>query len=238
MPNSINSAIEYFFSEGKENLDECLRIAFETALLREVKKLVIFTGVGLGPKIAIEKFLSQPEYEDVKIIAVTFPYGQRFKEDESSADGIQISMEDRQLLKDHDIPIVRAHLPFNPIAAHHKDHGVLGQDLSLIGNALSIFCGSMSLCVQAALMACDAGEVELGEHVIALTSDTAILVRTCPTERLLTDFIVREILCKPMSLTVVKKEKGLATAPSQMTLEGVMEKSEPPKPEILPPLPK
>lgn len=235
MPNSIQGNIEYFFSEGKENLNECLRIAFETALLRDVKKLVIFTGVGLGPKIAIEKFLEQDIYKDVSIIAVTFPYGHLFSED-----GRQISKEDRQLFNDHNIPIVRAHLPFNPIAAHHKAHGVLGQDLSLIGNALSMFCGSMSLCVQAAIMACDAGEVELGEHVIALTSDTAILVRCSPTEQLLTDFIIREVLCKPMSLTIIKKEKALAAPPSQLTLEGIVEGSESPQSEseLLPPSPK
>jgi uncharacterized protein len=232
VPNSIQGNIEYFFSEGKENLDECLRIAFDTALLRDVKKLVIFTGVGLGPKIAIEKFLCQEIYKDVSIVAVTFPYGQLF-----SAEGRQISKEDRQLFKRHNIPIIRAHLPFNPIAAHHRAHGMLGQDLSLIGNALSMFCGSMSLCVQAAIMACDAGEVELGEHVIALTSDTAILVRCCPTEQLLTDFIIREVLCKPMSLTIIKKEKGLEAPPSQLTLEGIIDSPAPhkPEPELLPP---
>jgi len=223
MPNSIKGEIEYFFEEGKDNLEECLRAAYETAVLRNVRTLVIFTGIGEGPKIALEKYRSQPDYADIKIIAVTFPYGQRFTAKDDIPISTQISPEDRQLFQENNIPIIRSHLPFNPIAAHHKSHGVLGQDLTLIGNALSIFCGSMSLCVQAALMACDAGEVELGEHVIALTSDTAILVRSAPTERLLTDFIVREIICKPMSLTVIKREKGL-TAPPTMVIEASVDK--------------
>jgi hypothetical protein len=221
MPNSISSVIEYFFHEGKENVEECLRIAFEAAVLRDVRKLVIFTGVGEGPKIALEKFRSQEIYSQIEIIAVTFPCGQRFKAAEGSPIALEISSADRRLFRENNIPIVRAHLPFNPIAAHHKDHGVLGQDLSLIGNALSIFGGSMSLCVQAALMACDAGEVELGEHVIALTSDTAILVRTSPTERLLTDFIVREVLCKPMRLTVVKSEEKVGAAKGSVTIDAI-----------------
>ena len=221
MPNSINSEIEYFFQEGKENLEECLRIAYEKAVLREVKKLIIFTGIGQGPKLAIEKFRVQPCYADIKIIAVTFPSGQ-FKDSE-------ISSDDCELFRSHGVPIVRAHLPFDPINAHYKNHGILGQDLTLIGNALSIFCGGMSLCVQAAIMACDAGEVALGEHVIALTSDTAILVRTAPTARLLTDFIVREILCKPMSLTIGKGEKSLST-PEPVTLEGIVETAQLPSP--------
>jgi hypothetical protein len=179
-----------------------MRLAFEAAALRGIDTIVIFTGIGEGPKIAIEEFCSQSTYRAIKIIAVTFPYGQRFK------DGAQIEIgpEIRALLEENRVPLLRAHLPFTPIAAHYKNHGILGQDLTLIGNALSVFGGSMSLCVQAAIMACDAGCLELGDHVISMTSDTAILVRTAPTERLLTDFIVREIICKPMFLTVGKSE--------------------------------
>jgi len=209
MPNSISATIDYFFHEGKENLDDCLRLSFEAAARREVRKIVIFTGVGLGPRIAIEKFCSQPCFSQIRVIAVTFPYGQQFTDPEKRPIALDISAENRELFAANRVPIVKAHLPFDPISAHHKGHGILGQDLTLIGNALSIFCGSMSLCVQTALMACDAGEVELGEHVIAITSDTSILVRSAPTARLLTDFIVREIICKPMSLTIGKGEKRL-----------------------------
>lgn len=233
MANSIQAPIEYFFHEGKENLEECLRIAFETAVRRDVKTLVIFTGIGQGPRIALEKFRPQDCYADIKLIAVTFPYGHfKARELEDKASSMEISNEERAFLIKNDVRIVRAHMPFNPIAAHNKSHGVLGQDLSLIGNALSVFCGSMSLCVQATLMACDAGEVETGEHVIALTSDTAILARACPTERLLTDFIVREILCKPMSLTIIKKEARLTDPQSPITLEASVETPQLPPPEV------
>jgi hypothetical protein len=102
---------------------------------------------------------------------------------------------------------VRAHLPFDPIRAQYQSYGVLGHDLSLLGNVLTIFGGSMSLCVQAILMACDAGIVRKGEHVISLTSDTSILVRSAPTSHLLTDFIVREIFCKSVVMDISKKEK-------------------------------
>lgn len=227
MPNSITAAIEYFFHEGKENLEECLRIAFETAVRRNIQTIVIFTAVGQGPKIAIEKYLIQPEYQGIKIIAVTFPYGQKFKGYEGRPSETQISPEDHELFKNSGVPIVRAHLPFNPIHAHLAGHAAPGRDLTHIGNTLNIFCGSMSLCIQAALMACDAGEVELGEHVISLTSDTAIVVRVSPTERFLADFIVREILCKPMSLTIIKREPRLDEQKAQLTLDGVIE----PQPE-------
>jgi hypothetical protein len=112
------------------------------------------------------------------------------------------------------VPIVRAHLPFDPIPANHRNHSILGQDITLIGNALGVFGGGMSLCVQAILMACDAGVVDEGEHVIALSADTSILARSAPTTRFLTDFIVREIICKPLLLTISRKEPTDAEATS------------------------
>jgi hypothetical protein len=205
MSNSYSGTIEYFLHEGKENLADCIRIAFETAISRDIRTIVIFTGVGEGPRLAVEKFLCRPDFKDIQVIAVTFPYGQRFKDGKH----IEISSESLDFLLEHNIPLLRAHLPFAPITAHYRQHGILGQDLTLIGNALSIFGGSMSLCVQAALVASDAGYLELGQHAICLTSDTAIIARTSPTQDFLTDFIVREILCKPMALTVVKHEQIL-----------------------------
>jgi len=203
--DSLKSTTEYFLQEGKSNLRACLRIAFETALSRGVDTVIMFTGVGEGPVMAIADFLSKSEYAHVRVIAVTFPYGQHF----GTADEIktvEIPEETRQRLEQNRIPIIRAHLPFDPIGAQYKNHGILGQDLTLIGNALSIFGGSMSLCVQAVMMACDAGLLQLGDHVVSMTSDTAVIVRAAPTERLLTDLIVREILCKPLYLTIGKAE--------------------------------
>jgi hypothetical protein len=119
-------------------------------------------------------------------------------------------------------------MPFDPIRTQFSGHGVLGQDFSLIGNALRIFCGSMSLCVQAVLMASDAGHVALGEHVIAMTSDTSILVRAAGTSRFLTDLIVREIICKPVLLTIGKSEKTELVLENSNDNDQVM-------PELLPP---
>lgn len=203
MANRFEYNSTYFWEEGKPNLHDCLKISFEAAKRHDVRKIVIFTGAGEGVKAAVDNFLSQPEYSHIKLVAVTFPHGQIF----TSTDHVHgISNEDTQWIIDHGIPIVRAHLPFDPIRAQFQGHGILGQDFSLLGNALSIFGGSMSLCVQAVLMACDAGAVLKGEHVISLTSDTSILVRSAPTADLLTDFIVREIFCKSVLLTISKKE--------------------------------
>ena len=194
MANCFDYSTTYFWQEGKPNLRECLRISFEAAKRHGVAKIVIFTGVGEGVKVAAKDFLSQEEYADISIVAVTFPHGHVH----------DMPDEEREWIVSRNIPLISAHFPFDPIKAQYQ--GLLGQDFSLLGNVLNIFGGSMSLCVQAVLMACDAGVVRKGEHVISLTSDTSILVRSAPTSHLLTDFIVREIFCKSAFMDISKKE--------------------------------
>lgn len=203
MAQSFNSTTTYFLQEGKKNLLECLRLSFEAARQHEVEKVVIFTGAGEGLRLAEEQFRSEERYASIRLVGVTFPQGKKFTTEKYAH---KISPEDEKWFESKGIPIVRAHLPFDPIRPTYPGHGVLAQDSILIGNALGVFGGGMSLCIQAALMACDAGEAELGEHVIALSADTSILVRCAPTARLLTDLIVREIVCKPALLTIGKHE--------------------------------
>lgn len=204
MPSQFEHNTTYFWQEGRANLSDCLRISFEAAKRHDVRKLVIFTAVGEGIKLAHEKFLSQEQYSNMELVAVTFAHGHSHPKD--------IADEDVYWMRNNNIPLIRAHLPFDPIRAQYQSHGILGQDFSLLGNVLGIFGGSMSLAVQAVLMACDAGAVRKGEHVISLASDTSILVRSAPTSHLLTDFIVREIFCKAVFFDISKKEKPLQEA--------------------------
>lgn len=208
MPSDFRYNTSYFWEEGKPNLQECLRISFAAAIQQKVQKLIIFTGSGEGIRLALD-YLSQDEYAHIRLVAVTFPHGQSFT---STTHPHFISDSDLKRFSELKVPVVRAHLPFDPIRAQFQGHGILGQDFSLLGNVLSIFGGSMSLCVQAVLMACDAGVVIKGEHVISMTSDTSILVRSAPTADLLTDFVVREIFCKPVLLTIGKQEKIAASS--------------------------
>jgi hypothetical protein len=157
MTNVFTYPTEYFLQEGKENLSRCLQATFEAAVAHSIKKIVIFTSAGKGVKMAIENYCSREQFAEIKLIAVTFPDQTRFSSGDPSEYSIQSEM--CEYLANHKVPIVRAHLPFDPIRPHYKGQGILGQDFSLIGNALKIFCGSMSLCVQAVLMASDAGYV-------------------------------------------------------------------------------
>jgi hypothetical protein len=218
MQQHFTASITYFLQEGREGLPECLKIAFQAAKQQHVDKVIIFTAQGAGVQLAAESYCSRDEYKHIKIVAVTFPQGKEFTAEKQPLD-VQISGDAERLMKEHNIPLIRAHLPFDPIAPPFGDRGVLAQDLSLVESALNIFGGSMSLCVQATVLACDAGAVGLGEHVIAMTSDTAILVQAAPTRRMLRELIVREILCKPAVFSIGRRENQIEPHITRHVLE-------------------
>ncbi len=228
MEKQFISPTVYFLQEGKENLRECLKVAFQSARQQNVSKIIIFTARGEGVRIAVESHLSQEEFSKIKLVAVAFPHGKIFTDKDKQSIEVEISLEDLKFFREYNVPVVRAHLPFDSISPFFKSSGRLGQDLSLVSEGLGIFGGSMALCVQAITMACDAGEVEIGEHVIALTSDTAILAQASNTDRMLGELIVREILCKPAVLTISRKEHS-ENMPGQLSLDMESE------PKTLPP---
>lgn len=209
MHTSYRAPIDYFLSEGRDHLRDCMAASFKAAVRHQISTIIIFTAKGAGLRVALDEFCIQPDYKHLKLIGVTFPQGKVFTREDGEEFTIEIPEADAASFRRSGVQLVRAHLPFDPIAATFTTNGVLGQDVSMIGEALSIFGGGMSLCVQAALMACDAGEVRFGEHAISLVSDTAILARVSPTRRLLRDFVVREIICKPVILTIGKREDPL-----------------------------
>jgi hypothetical protein len=218
MQKQFTSPTVYFLQEGHDNLRDCLKVAFQSAKQQNVFKIIIFTARGEGVRAALESFGSQEEYSRIKIVAVSFPNGKNFTDKDNKPIQVKWADEDIKFLRERNVPIVRAHLPFDPITPFYKSNGMLGQDLSLVSEALGIFGGSMGLCVQAITMACDAGEVEIGEHVIALTSDTAILAQASNTDGMLGHLIVREVLCKAAVLTVTRREQSEKMS-GQLSLE-------------------
>lgn len=206
MTKSFVAPTTYFLQEGRENLADCLKVAFQASLQQGIPKIVIFTAYGEGVKVAINDFCSQPEYSRISLVAVTFPAGKSFTDADKRPIGVEITPEVRELMQTHHVPLVRAHLPFDSVEPGAARQTTVGRGFNLLGETLNMFCGSMSLCVQAVALACDAGHVNIGEHVISLTSDTAILATAATTRMMLSKLIVREILCKPAILTIGRKE--------------------------------
>lgn len=217
--SSFTAPTTYFLQEGRENLPECLKVSFQAAVQQNIETIVIFTAYGEGMKLAIRDFLSQEEYGHIKLVAVTFPSGKTFRNEKHEPIEVRIADDVLESMRAHDIPLVRAHLPFDPIEPGAALKTRVGVGFNLLAETLNMFCGSMSLCVQAVSLACDAGHVGSGEHVISATSDTAILAQAAVTRQMLSQLIIREVLCKPAVLTIGRQEKEqLATEEKQPTL--------------------
>lgn len=196
----------YFLQEGRENLDECLRVSFQAAKHQNIRTIVMFTARGDGIKKALAEYCSQSEYEHIKLVGVSFPAGKVFKGADDQPMTVEVSPEDRRGFAEKNIPIVTAHFPFDGLRPAGGDAGPLARDLRLIADALNMFSGSMSLCVQSVALACDAGHVGIGEHVIAMTADTSILATATVTRNMLSDLVIREVLCKPVIMTIAHRE--------------------------------
>src|SRR5438105_1713525 len=190
----LQSTTSYFLAEGKSNLGECIRLSFVRATQAGIRTIVMFTLNGEGVELACTEFLSDPRYHDQRVIAVSFPFGTL------PSAALQISDARMELLKKFGIPILRATSPINDVPVPHSRQN------HLVKKTLEIFSGGTALCVWAILVACDAGTVPYGEHVIGCCADTSILAKATPSAQFFSSFAVREFVCKPLIHDISKGE--------------------------------
>lgn len=200
---------KFFPSEGKDHMQECISTAFEWGRKHGVSKVVIFTATGEGPIFAVQSLLPRAEYAHFRVVGVSPPVGKTYRADPTNADShfvsAGVSLEAKEFLRGFDVPVVSAHLPFKEIYSGSDRPSELGR----VGQALEVMGGGFALCIQAVLLACDAGVVERGERVIALTSDTAILARGTRTDRFFAPndgLIVEHIICRATDLNISKPD--------------------------------
>jgi hypothetical protein len=84
----------------------------------------------------------------------------------------------------------------------HTDNFYGEKAPTVIANTLRAFCQGMKVCVEIILMAADAGFVDTGEQVVAVTgtgrgADTAV-VAIASTSTKFSDLHITEIICKPL----------------------------------------
>jgi len=201
-PGKFNAQIVYFSEEGRRNLDEVLKVLHKLLKKREelrVCKIVFLTAFGEGPAKAYGKL---SEFMP-KIVAVTFPRSFVIKRGDAWYHP-EISDNLRKFFDGVGIEVLVPHtLPFDTIEAMDGHN----QQVQLVRDVLSIFGGGFSLCVQAVMLACDAGHVEMGDSVIAVTGDVAALITASTTRSFLNKergISVDEIFCKPRKLTIVR----------------------------------
>ncbi len=191
---------------------ECISVSFDWCVKNDVSSVVMFTGTGDGPRHAAETMLCTDKYKHIRVTAVTPPFGRVYKSNPSAADspvvraGINPAMRDSLL--ELGIAVIAAHLPFKEINTGR----VRESEWSRVSEAYGVLGGGFSLCVQSALMACDAGAIDSGERVVAITADTAISLISSRTESFLSPLdglLVEHIICRPARYTISKEKHVL-----------------------------
>lgn len=207
IPSFKSAPIVYFEKEGRENLPHVLKVLKRILKKRielRVVPIIIFTATGEGPARA---YAQLNEY-DPKIIAVTFgPDFSVKRGDETYVP--RISDKLASFFHGVGIDVLTGRLPFDPIDGVEAHNNAT----KAIRDVLTLFGGGFALAVEAVLSACDAGYIDVGDQVLALTADTLSVMTASTTRKFLSKsqgLVINEILCKPRMLTVSR-----AVAPPQ-----------------------
>lgn len=186
----ILGKILYFETGGKHNTDATLQMVRERAETLGIKQIIVASSHGYTAKKAAILFSGM----DVDIIAVTICAG--FEEL-----GWTMTPAERTELEKLGIKV---------LTSIHA----LGDDVSdalsntapnrIIRETLYTFCQGMKVAIEIALMAADAGLVNMQNEVIAVAgtgegADTALVIKPV-VARQFRKLEIREILAKPRSL--------------------------------------
>lgn len=217
--------------EGRDFLDECLAATFEHCRTHEISTIVMYTANGLGAERAVEQYLSLPEYQGMRLVAVTPPANKPYIADplappatENNVVQTGVFGERRKRLYDAKVPVVSARLPFrSPISPTSATGAFTPVDpLQLVDRAFGVLGGGFSLCVQAVMMACDAGLVASGDLVASMSADTSIVAYASQTETFLSSkrgLLALHIICKPAVYTISKYEHEYTLMPDAIEPE-------------------
>jgi len=200
-------SIYYFNEEGQKNTNKVLELVLKKAQELAINKIIIFTSNG-DTAFELRRF-----NKEIEIIAVSFPYKQEFNVKDKNGKNKKVIPETskkkvREKLFENNIELVQGTMPFNEIIIP----GTKEIKKSTIVHTLSLISRGLSFCVQSVLMATDAGVVEKGEDVIAMSADTAVVVNSANSQWLfhpVKGLQIKEIICKAHKISPEnKKEQG------------------------------
>ncbi|HHV76815.1 MAG TPA: hypothetical protein GXX39_05550 [Syntrophothermus lipocalidus] len=215
----VERRIFYFEQEGKENLPRTVNLVAEYLNNSEISKVVVFTSDGEGP-LMLARIVNP---SDVKILAVTFPYKSTFIVEGPGGEPLEITPgtslpEVKKELAQAGVLLLQGTLPFWEIIIP----GTADIKRKAIKHTLQLLCGGFELCVEAVLVACDAGAVEPGEEVIAMSADTALVAVASQSSWMFhpsRGMEIREIICKPRRCTIIRSRYKNAPGSEARELE-------------------
>lgn len=229
-----SATTQYLAAEGRENIDRCMDLAFAWCADHEVDTVVIFSGTGEGPRYAARNLLPRERYRDMRVVVVTPAVGRSYRQTPGDPNSPLIraglAPEVRDELRALNVAVVSAHLPFKPYAVGFER----ATEWNRVAEAYGVLGGGFALCVQAAMLAADAGEIPHGARIVSSSADTAVeITYACRTESFLaaTDgLLVGHIICRPAKYTISKREHEAIRPAAPVIAPG------PPTP-VLPPAP-
>ena len=178
----------YVNGEGRPSLDACMDATFRHCSKYSVNAIVMYTATGDGPCAAVDKYSSQEEFAHIRIVAVTPPAQRVYVADPRAPAGERVRAgifgEKRVKLNEAGVPVISARLPFRSVATPPSDESA-AEPMQLVDRAFGVLGGGFSLCVQSALIACDAGAVSPGERIAAMSADTSVVLLAAHSEMFL-----------------------------------------------------
>lgn len=212
----------YVDGEGRPSLEKCLAATFTYCRNVKLRTIVIYTSTGEGPELAIDTYGADADFSTLRLIAVTPPAAKSYRADPREKNGKTVRagvVGDRRVKLDGaEVTIVSARLPFRSLAVEHSASDSLSattDPMQVVDRAFGVLGGGFSLCIQAALMACDAGAVSEGERIAVMSADTALVVIASQSESFLTasrGLLVEHIICRPSLYDISKPEHRVTRA--------------------------
>lgn len=180
------------FDVRQDNTLETFELAYKKAI--ELNTDIVLASTSGNTALRYAKFMEDKDFKGRSIV-VSHVYGS--KEKGSNA----MSEEIRRQLKDQGIEIVTAAHALSGVERGLSSVYKGVYPAELIAHALRMISAGVKVCVEIALMACDAGVIEYKKPVVCIggtakNADTACVVTPTYSASLL-ETKVNDILCKP-----------------------------------------
>jgi hypothetical protein len=207
MSDRLKSTL-YLPGEGRAHLRACMTQTFKACAQAGIERIVIFTATGEGPLYAVRRFLPRPTYRNLRLLAVTLPEGKAYPIDprhpERGLTTPGVAPPIRTFLVDSGVPVITPdRLPFSADGAEDEAR----TKMVTLTRAFDVLGGGVSFCIQAVLVACDQGAVQIGERVAVMTSDTSLIVVASNSEHFLSPedgLLIQQIICRPAVYNISK----------------------------------
>ncbi len=191
MSKGIEGKVFYFEKKGSGNTDRTLDIALACCEEKGIRKIVVASSTG---KTALR--LRDKAKPSIEVIGVTYSAGSKYRQE------VEEFNRNRDTLVEKGIRIVRGlhALSATERAFENKyKSGLL--PLNIVADTLRMFSQGMKVCLEAAVMAAEAGFITPDEEVVAVGgtgtgADTAVIMKPAYAASMFeTKF--KAVLCMP-----------------------------------------